>query len=192
MATIQIVYQSRYGQTHKIAEHIAALARRAGHKVDVTRVAAVDTRRLSSAGAFVVLAPVFYGQFPPATRGFIADHAEELGRRPSVFVSVSGGAGSSRPQDREEARQRALDLVAATRWNASLVASVAGAVAYPAYGFFTRLMMKMISKRAGRPTDTSRTHELTDWADVERLARDLLALVEPQRPATQGAAVALV
>ena len=40
--------------------------------------------------------------------------------------------------------------------------------------------MKLISKRAGHPTDTSRDHEMTDWASVGAFA-DAIAELCPRR-----------
>jgi menaquinone-dependent protoporphyrinogen oxidase len=38
-----------------------------------------------------------------------------------------------------------------------------------------RWYMKRASRRHGGSTDTSRDHEYTDWAQVERFASDILA-----------------
>jgi hypothetical protein len=46
----------------------------------------------------------------------------------------------------------------------------------------------MISRRTGRPTDTSRDYEFTDWDVVDGFARDLADLLTPPRSgATAGA-----
>ena len=190
MTGIQIIYESKYGQTQKIAERIALIALRNGHRAHVTAIAALDPRRLPDAKAYVVLAPVFFGKHPPAIRDFVVRHGDSLNRRPSAFVSVSGAAGSARREDRDGARQRAVELLATTCWNPNLVESIGGAIAYPKYGFFTRLMMKMLSKREGRPTDTSTTHELTDWNAVERLTHELLAHLEPSPVTSQNVPMA--
>jgi menaquinone-dependent protoporphyrinogen oxidase len=180
MATLKIIYESQYGQTQKIAEHMAELVRDRGHDAEARAVADFDVRSLGSADAFVVLAPIYLGKHPRATRDFVAAHGDRLNAKPSLFVSVSGGAGSSREKDREEARQHAVEFLATTTFRPNLVRTIGGAIAYPRYDFFTRLLMKMISKREGRSTDTSRIHELTDWAAVERMTLDLLAFVEPK------------
>jgi menaquinone-dependent protoporphyrinogen oxidase len=186
MATLTIVYETKCGQTKKIAERIADIARKRGHVPATSAVQDLDARELDPADAYIILAPVFMGKHPPATRAFVTRHGNTLNEKPSAFVSVSGGAGSTRARDREQAREIAVQLVASTKWRPNLVRTVGGAIAYPRYGFFTRLMMKMISKREGGSTDTSRIHELTDWHAVEDIARELLDFVEP-RPAARGA-----
>ena len=49
---------------------------------------------------------------------------------------------------------------------------IAGALKYTEYDFFKRLIMKMISKREGRSTDTSRDYEYTDWNAVTKFVTD--------------------
>ena len=53
------------------------------------------------------------------------------------------------------------------------IVSVAGRLAYREYGFFIRWVMKRIAKKEGAPTDTSRDYELTNWGEVDALARDM-------------------
>lgn len=96
-----------------------------------------------------------------------------------MLLLLAGSAGSKRASDRDEAHHRADEFLATTPWRPNLIRTVGGAIAYPLYGFFTRMMMKLISRREAGSTDTSRIHELTDWRAVERLTRDVLALVEP-------------
>jgi menaquinone-dependent protoporphyrinogen oxidase len=43
---------------------------------------------------------------------------------------------------------------------------------YTQYDFFKRLIMKMISKREGRTTDTSQDYEYTDWNAVKKFVND--------------------
>jgi hypothetical protein len=45
-------------------------------------------------------------------------------------------------------------------------------------------MMKRISRRTGRPTDTSRDYDFTDWNGVNEFARQLVSLIAAvrQRP----------
>ena len=54
-------------------------------------------------------------------------------------------------------------------------------MAYTRYRPLLRWMMKRLSARAGRPTDTSRDHELTDWSQVRRFVVAVAAMVP--RPA---------
>jgi menaquinone-dependent protoporphyrinogen oxidase len=50
--------------------------------------------------------------------------------------------------------------------------------------------MKYISRRTGRPTDTSRDWEFTDWDAVTRMAREFAEAVEAPTGEPAPAAVA--
>lgn len=58
--------------------------------------------------------------------------------------------------------------------------SFAGALQYREYNFPTRTLMRLLMRRGGHPTDTSRDYEYTDWVAVDRFADDFreLALAE--------------
>jgi menaquinone-dependent protoporphyrinogen oxidase len=56
------------------------------------------------------------------------------------------------------------------QWKPWRTAAFAGALAYTKYGPLLRFVMKSISKKKGQPTDTSRDHECTDWAAVNKFA----------------------
>jgi menaquinone-dependent protoporphyrinogen IX oxidase len=41
------------------------------------------------------------------------------------------------------------------------------------------MLMRRIARKEGRPTDTRRDHELTNWTDVTALATDIASLARP-------------
>ena len=94
---------------------------------------------------------------------------------PGAFFSVSGAAGSPHEKDHTGVAKLVDKLIEQTRWQPAKTQSFGGAILYTQYGFFKRLMMKMIVKSAGGPTDTSRDYELTDWNAVTRFAQDFAA-----------------
>jgi menaquinone-dependent protoporphyrinogen oxidase len=49
-----------------------------------------------------------------------------------------------------------------------MTTQIAGALKYTQYDFFKRLIMKMIAKREGQTTDTSKDYEYTDWNAVKK------------------------
>ena len=66
-----------------------------------------------------------------------------------------------------------MKFTADTGWTPARIATVAGRLAYTQYNWLVRLMMRRIARKEGGATDTSRDHEYTDWAQVERLADQL-------------------
>jgi len=187
MATILVVYDTKYGQTEKIAQFVASLARQRGHAANAVHVGAIAaSAQLDVADGVVVLAPVFVGKHMPSVAEFVSNHRRELASRPTAFFSISGSAGSPKRAEREQARRIADELLAQTQWRPRVVACFGGKIDYPRYNVFIRFVMKQIAKRNGGSTDTSRAHELTDWAAVERTTTDFLTQVE--LVATAGAA----
>jgi menaquinone-dependent protoporphyrinogen oxidase len=179
MSTIAILYETKYGQTEKIASYVAERVRSRGHDAVLSRVSSLSARDRTSADAFIVLAPIYLGKHPSAVRDFIVEHGPALGARPSAFFSVSGSAASSSASERDAARRLADDFVFATRWRPKVIACFGGAIAYPRYNLLVRFLMKRITKKQGGSTDTSRIHELTNWADVDRATLELLSLLRP-------------
>ncbi len=176
MATIRLVYDTKYGQTQRIAEHAAAVAHGRGHDAQAVRVDAMDA--LDGADAVVVLCPIFFGKHMPSIRRFVARHRDALSKRPTAFFSVCGSAASKNAADQANAEKIARDFVASMRWQPNVITSVAGAMAFPRYNPLLRFVMKRISRKEGGPTDTTRSHELTDWSTVDRAMLDLLAPLE--------------
>ena len=48
----------------------------------------------------------------------------------------------------------------------------AGALRYPRYRWFDRIMIQFIMRMTGGETDTSKEVEYTDWEKVTRFAQD--------------------
>jgi menaquinone-dependent protoporphyrinogen oxidase len=61
-----------------------------------------------------------------------------------------------------------------TEWHPGVTRPVAGALLYTQYGPIIRFVMKRISKSEGGSTDTSRDHEYTDWAALDRFIDELV------------------
>jgi menaquinone-dependent protoporphyrinogen oxidase len=189
MKTIAVLYATREGQTRRIAEHIAATLRARDYMVDVIDVgrelpAKFDLTRYAAA---VVAASIHVGKHEKEMVAFVKAHRPELERIPTAFLSVSlSEAGAEDPSASAERRQRAAANVNVTisrflrdtGWNATHVHPVAGALLYRQYGAIVRLVMRFIARQTGATTDTSRDHEYTDWAALDRFADELVADVE--------------
>lgn len=177
MSKILIVYGSKYGQTQRVADRMAGILRDAGHVVDIHRGDQLpDALPLGDYDGFLVAASVLMGHHQKYIRDFVRRHATLLNEAPSAFVSVCGAAGGDPPQ-----AQAYIDaLLCETGWRPAVSRSFTGAVAYTRYAWWFRWYLKLISRRKGLPTDTSRDWDFTDWNDVERFAGELArALTSP-------------
>jgi menaquinone-dependent protoporphyrinogen oxidase len=174
MSKVLIVYGTAYGQTERITQRIAGALAAAGHTVSALRGDRLATDlSLGEYDAFVVTASVLFGRHQRYIRGFVRDHITRLNAAPSAFVSVCGAMAGSGLEGSSVAQGYVERFVRETGWRPSTVRSFAGGLPYSRYGPFVRLMMKLISRRTGRPTDTSRDYDLTDWEAVDRFGREL-------------------
>ena len=70
---------------------------------------------------------------------------------------------------------------------------VAGALPYTRYGVVTRFVMKLIARAGGMSTDTSRDHDFTNWALLDRFVGRVASRVRaparthPESPPTRSA-----
>jgi menaquinone-dependent protoporphyrinogen oxidase len=177
MSRILVLYGSTYGQTQRIAKRIGRLLSAAGHTVDVLWGRRLPPSfRLDDYGGVVIAASVLMGRHQPYITEFVRGNADRLNAMPSAFVSVCGAAGEDPPR-----AQSYVDrfLSKTGWWRPTVTRSFTGAVVYTKYGRLLRWWMKLISRRQGLPTDTSRDWDLTEWNEVERFARELAVRLAP-------------
>ena len=184
MYDVPVFYATTEGQTRRIAERIAASLRAQGLGSLAMEVTSATARAVdwSAVRGVVVAASLHAGRHQGRALTFARRHAAELGLRPSLFVSVSLSAASRIPAERLAAEQLACQFTRDAGWTPAQVACVAGALAYTRYSFLTRWFMKRVARKEGGPTDTSRDHELTDWAAVANLAAAFAQVVRDVRP----------
>jgi len=177
-----IFFASREGQTRRIAQRIAADLQAAGAAVDLFDLGAAPAVVLSDYASACVASSVHIGRHERAAVDFVKRQRAELERMSAVFVSVSLSEAGVEDIKRSESErrlsaadvQRMIDgFVKETGWRPARVFPVAGALAYTRYNVLVRFVMKRIARRAGGPTDTTRDHDLTDWAAVDRFAETI-------------------
>ena len=177
MARILVVYGTAYGQTERIVRRIVGRLTSRGHEVCMYKGDALPKHlRLDDYDNVVVAGSVIRGRHQRCIREFARWHHDYLNRTRSAFVSVSGAAQGSPDQ----ARQYIDEFVLQTGWKPRFAASFAGAITYTQYGPLLRWIMKVVSKRRGGPTDTTRDHEFTDWEAVDRFAERLAKSFPPE------------
>jgi menaquinone-dependent protoporphyrinogen oxidase len=185
---ILIVYGTRHGQTEKIADRICQALTLSGCAVTILPADDVpEDFELAPFDGIIVGASVIVGKHQPSVERFVMRHRASLTRSRAAFFSVSGTACTNDVEHQTQARATMDRFLDRMRWRPSISVTIAGALAYTKYGPITRWMMKQIARREGRPTDTSRDHEFTDWAGVEEFARQFAHML----PATFTAPDAL-
>lgn len=171
MLRVLIIYGTTYGQTEKIANRIAAGLQRRGFTVELCNAATSrPALALEQYAGVVVGSSIMARGHQPSIKDFIRDYVATLNLVPSAFFQVSASAGSASPHAREAAQQILQDFIAKNGWCPVLSASLPGAINYTKYNLLLKWYMKRASAKNGGSTDTSRDHEYTDWAEVERFA----------------------
>lgn len=183
MTRTLIVYGSAYGQTEKTVQRVAARLKEAGVLCNIVKGDAIPPGlRPADYDGFVVAGSVLFGKHQKYLESFVTKHHEILTRRPSMFLSVCGAAHSETPESEALAQKYRLEFIRRAGWAPRLAHSLAGGLPFTRYGVFTRLMMRLISRHSGGPTDTSRDWEFTDWDTVDRLAREFQLVLAGNMP----------
>jgi menaquinone-dependent protoporphyrinogen oxidase len=172
---VPVFFATSEGQTRRIATRIASVLHALGIEscaIDVAGREASDIDWTHVRGALVG-ASLHAGKHQKVAERFVKAHALDLTSVPSAFFSVSLSAASKNAKEVVAADKIARAFPAACGWIPARIVTVAGRLAYRQYGFFIRWVMKRIAKKEGGPTDTSRDHEMTNWVEVDALARDI-------------------
>ncbi len=178
MSRILILYATREGLTSRIAARIAHVLQHAGHTVLSYPADAIPTELDPvNYAAVLVGASIHYGKHPRYLRKVLRRHSAELAARPGAFfsVSLSGGGPGAKP---EVARRYLETFLREVDWRPTRTAIFAGALQYSKYGFYKRLLMRLIVGMAGGDTDITRDYEYTDWDAVDRFALDFAKLLD--------------
>ena len=189
---ILVIYGTSYGQTAKIARRIAETLQFRGLETELCDAGnGVPRLAPDRYSAIVVGSSIIARGHQAPIKRFVADNIAMLNRQPSAFFQVSASAGSRSVEGRNAAQRILDEFVAKNHWTPILSASLAGAINYTKYNFILRWYMKRAAAHHGGATDTSRDHELTDWAQVDRfaltlaeeLSRSRVGIPEPARTA---------
>lgn len=167
---ILIVYASKEGHTAKVARRVADVAAETpGVEVVLSEVESIAPDAITSCNAVIVAASVHFDNHPKPIVRFVRDNLAWLRAHRTAFLSISGAAMTE--SGRNQAEDYVTDFLDQTRWSPDRWELVAGATQFTQYNWFIRFIMKRIAKAKGLSTDTTRDHEYTDWAALDRFAR---------------------
>lgn len=169
-----ILYSSQDGQTRKIARQIAERITRQ-QPCDVFDLADAGQVDVSHYNRVLIGAAIRYGHYAPVVDRFIEQHLEWLNQVTSGFFSVNLTA---RKADKRTPETNAYTrkFLERTPWRPDRCAVFAGALRYPHYRWFDRVMIQLIMRMTGGETDSSVEVEYTDWQQVEAFADEFAQL----------------
>ncbi|MFZ6043779.1 menaquinone-dependent protoporphyrinogen IX dehydrogenase, partial [Vibrio natriegens] len=106
---------------------------------------------------------------------FIAKHQSALAQHKVGFFCVNLTArkeGKNTPETSVYIKK----FLQKSAWRPELMGVFAGALRYPRYKWFDRVMIQFIMRLTGGETDTSKEVEYTDWQKVAAFAGQFKAL----------------
>lgn len=165
-----ILYSSRDGQTHAISSYIASELKEkcSCDVIDLVHAGHVD---LKSYDQVMIGASIRYGHFNAVLDKFVKKHADTLNQMPSAFFGVNLTARKPEkrsPQTNAYVRKFLLN----SPWEPAICGVFAGALRYPRYRWFDKVMIQLIMRMTGGETDTRKEVEYTDWQQVAKFAED--------------------
>jgi menaquinone-dependent protoporphyrinogen oxidase len=175
--TMLIVYASKHGHTGKIAARLADTLEQDGAPVTLHRLGeGAEAPSPQDFDAVVVGASIHAGKHQGEVVEWAERHRAALATIPSAFFSVCLTAADDTEESRIATRGYLDDFVERSGWTPGRMTTFAGALQYREYDFATRLLMRLLMKRGGHPTDASHDYDYTDWDAVEDFARECAAL----------------
>ena len=162
-----ILYSSHDGQTKKISEFLTAHLQ-GEVKVDALR----EDYDIQDFERVIIGASIRYGHFNKMLDRFVARHRLQLEEKSAIFFGVNLTArkeGKDNPENNVYVRK----FLQRTQWQPKLAAVFAGALLYPRYKWFDRIMIQFIMKLTGGETDPTKEIEYTDWKKVVQFAEQI-------------------
>jgi menaquinone-dependent protoporphyrinogen oxidase len=165
---VLLLHSSSDGQTIKILHHIES-ALGEGYQCELMDLNGLPTVDFSSYNRVLIGASIRYGHLNKQLYRFIAANQAALEKYKVGFFCVNLTArkeGKNTP----ETSAYMKTFLKKSPWQPKLQAVFAGALRYPRYGWFDRVMIQFIMRITGGETDTSKEVEYTDWHKVEEFA----------------------
>ncbi|HAT23003.1 MAG: menaquinone-dependent protoporphyrinogen IX dehydrogenase [Pantoea sp.] len=169
-----ILFSSRDGQAREIASYIAN-EMKARQACDVLNILHADSVDWTQYDRVLIGASIRYGNFHPAVAKFVKTHLRELQIRVSGFFCVNLTA--RKPEKRSpQTNAYTRKFLQQSPWQPDCCAVFAGALRYPRYRWFDRVMIQLIMRMTGGETDKTKEVEYTDWHQVGRFAQEFAQL----------------
>ena len=170
---IGILYATVDGQTLKICTEIERQLKEKGYNPDLTEINSFD-KEISDYDIMVIGASIRYGVHAKTIEEFMKQNREKLQDIRTAFFSVNLVARKEE-KNRHDTNPYVIKYLKRLGWTPEIVDVFAGRLDYDAYGFFDRLMIKLIMKMTKGPTKTEKPIEYTDWDRVAAFAEKVIA-----------------
>lgn len=120
----------------------------------------------------VIGASIRYGHLSKNLYRFIDNNLDDLNRYKVAFFCVNLTARKEdQGKDTPEGSVYMKTFLKKSPWTPKLQGVFAGALLYPKYKFFDRIMIQLIMRMTGGETDSTKEIEFTNWEKVTKFAQ---------------------
>lgn len=173
-----ILYSSRDGQSKKIADFIAQQLT-SHQEIDIQPLSQQTAVDFSKICCVIIGASIRYGHFHKDLYHFVKTYDKQLNAIPSAFFAVNLTARKAN-KDTPMTNVYTRKFLQKIEWKPTHTAVFAGALYYPRYNFFDRLMIQFIMRITGGETDSTKEIEYTNWDKVKDFAQQINKISEKQ------------
>ncbi|MBT4512233.1 MAG: protoporphyrinogen oxidase [Chloroflexi bacterium] len=175
MAKILILFGTNYGQTRKVANHIAEVVRSRGHDVEEAQGNKLpDDFTPKDFDAAIIGTSINLGVHQISIRKLVKNNEAAFNSMPCAYFCVCLSAYGTKPQDKEQVDKFLNDFIQYTGLKPVKTAAFAGALRYPYYNFVRRFAAKLVARRVGADTYTKNEYEYTNWEAVTKFTTDFV------------------
>lgn len=164
MSKVLIAYSTVDGQTLKISQRISEEI-----KEEVVIKSFEEIKSLIEYDKIIVASSIRYGKFPKSLYKFVESNQQQLEEKQADFFGVNLIARTPE-KCLIENNVYVRKFLESISWEPHHVEIFAGALKYTKYRAFDKLMIRLIMKKTGGPTDTKVDTEFTNWNQVSYYA----------------------
>lgn len=175
MSKIFILYGTTEGHTTTIVDHLRQALEERGDTVVVARAGEPLPDIPADADGVIVGASIHASKHQVPVREFVKANLARLESMPAAFFQVCMAAAELSPESEAEVASYLESFYADTGWRPKTGASFAGMLAWTQYDFFTRLLMRLITRKEVPHPDMHQDQDYTDYDAVRRFALDFAA-----------------
>ncbi|MDC0610936.1 menaquinone-dependent protoporphyrinogen IX dehydrogenase [Vibrio sp.] len=166
MSRVLFLYSTREGQTKKILQSIEEQMEHV--KCDYFDIHELPQIDFSHYQKVLVGASIRYGHLNKKLYEFVDQNLQQLKSRNAAFICINLTARKEdEGKDTPEGSVYVKTFLSKSPWQPELIGVFAGALRYPQYRWFDKMMIKLIMKMTGGETDTTKEVEYTNWKKVK-------------------------
>ncbi len=163
-----LLHSSREGQTVKILRYIEKELADT-HQCELVDLHETPNVDFAHYDKVMIGASIRYGHLNKKLYTFIEKNLTELNNAKAAFFCVNLTARKPE-KDTPETSVYMKKFLTLSPWQPKLLDVFAGALYYPRYKFFDRVMIQFIMKMTGGETDPTKEIEYTNWDRVKLLS----------------------